>query len=153
MPGRCFVKAIAGAFLLMALVSSAAVAQGFAQGSGNLMLRSMVADVADQDRLRTGEDRTALFFSVFSISTKAAMAVAVGVALPLVSWLGFDPRAAVNTPQALHGLLLVFALGPALAHLVSALLVRGFPLDAQAHADIRRQLAERDTLHAGLAAE
>jgi GPH family glycoside/pentoside/hexuronide:cation symporter len=135
--------------LLLALT----VAQGFAQGSGNLMLRSMVADVADQDRLRTGEDRTALFFSVFSISTKAAMAVAVGVALPLVSWLGFDPRVAVNTPQALHGLLLVFALGPALAHLVSALLVRGFPLDAQAHADIRRQLAERDTLRAGLAAE
>lgn len=135
--------------LLLALT----VAQGFAQGSGNLMLRSMVADVADQDRLRTGEDRTALFFSVFSISAKAAMAVAVGVALPLVAWLGFDPRAAVNTPQALHGLLLVFALGPALAHLVSAALVRGFPLDALAHAEIRRQLAERDTLRAGLAAE
>lgn len=120
------------------------VAQGLAQGSGNLMLRAMVADVADQDRLRSGEDRTALFFSVFSISAKAAMAAAVGVALPLVSWLGFDPRAAVNTPEALRGLLLVFALGPALAHLVSAALVRGFPLDARAHAEIRLRLAERD---------
>ncbi|HOU94457.1 MAG TPA: hypothetical protein PLU22_25575, partial [Polyangiaceae bacterium] len=42
-------------------------------------------------RLTTGEDRTALFYSVFSISMKAAMAAAVGIALPLVAWLGFDP--------------------------------------------------------------
>lgn len=123
------------------------VAQGLTQSSGNLMLRSMVADVADQHRLRTGEDRTALFFSVFSISMKAGMAAAVGLALPLVAWLGFDPKAAAhNTPEALRGLLLVFSLGPALAHLVSASLIVGFPLDAQAHAKIRAQLAERDAV-------
>ena len=126
--------------LLLALT----IAQGLAQGSGNLMLRAMVGDVADQDRLKTGHDRTALFFSVFSTSSKAAMAAAVGVALPLVAWLGFDPKAAANTPEALRGLLLVFALGPAAAHLISALLVAGFPLDAKAHAAIRSQLAERD---------
>lgn len=120
------------------------IAQGLAQGSGNLMLRAMVGDVADQDRLKTGQDRTALFFSVFSTSSKAAMAAAVGVALPLVAWLGFDPKAATNTPEALRGLLTVFALGPAAAHLISALLVAGFPLDAKAHAAIRSQLAERD---------
>jgi Na+/melibiose symporter-like transporter len=106
----------------------------------------MVADVADQERLRSGQDRTALFFSVFSISTKAAMAAAIGIALPLVAWLGFDPKAAANTPGALRGLLLVFALGPALAHLVSAALVARFPLDAEAHAVIRARLAERDAL-------
>lgn len=127
--------------LLLALT----VAQGLAQGSGNLMLRSMVGDVADQDRLRTGEDRTALYFSVFSISSKAAMAAAVGVAFPLVGWLGFDPKAAVNTPEALRGLQLVFALGPALAHLLSAGLLFGFTLDARAHAAIRSELAQRQT--------
>jgi Na+/melibiose symporter-like transporter len=40
----------------------------------------------------------------------------------------------------------VFALGPALAHLASALLVAGFPLDAATHARIRAQLAEREGL-------
>ncbi|MET0363104.1 MAG: MFS transporter [Sphingobium sp.] len=120
------------------------VAQGLAQGSGNLMLRSMVADVADENRLRTGEDRTALFFSAFSISSKAGMAVAVGIALPLVGWFGFNPQAAVNTPAALNGLLGVFALGPAIAHLISAWLIHGFPLDEARHTEIRRALAERD---------
>jgi glycoside/pentoside/hexuronide:cation symporter, GPH family len=126
--------------LLLALT----IAQGLAQGSGNLMLRSMVADVADRHRLQSGEDRTGLFFSVFSISMKAAMAAAIGIALPLVAWLGFDPKNVHNSPQALHGLLLVFALGPAIAHLISAALLNGFPLDAAAHAAIRRELDERD---------
>ena len=126
--------------LLLALT----VAQGLAQGSGNLMLRAMVADAADRHRLETGQDRTALFFSVFSISTKAAMAVAIGIALPLVAWAGFDPKAAQNTPEALRTLLLVFALGPALAHAVSAWLVWNFPIDEAAHEETRRALASCD---------
>lgn len=126
--------------LLLALT----VAQGLAQGSGNLMLRSMVADVADAHRLRTGHDRAALFFSAFSLSSKAGMAVAVGIALPLVGWLGFDPKAATNTPEALHSLLWVFALGPAIAHLISAALIQGFSLHEARHSEIRRRLEERD---------
>ena len=125
--------------LLIALT----VAQGLAQGSGNLMLRAIVADVADQHRLDTGVDRTALFFSVFSLTTKAGMAAAVGVALPLVAWLGFNPQGH-NTPEALTGLLLVFALGPAIAHAVSAWLIHGFPIDEARHAEIRRALHARD---------
>lgn len=119
------------------------IAQGLAQGSGNLMLRSMVADIADKQRLESGEDRTGLLFSIFSLTGKAATAVAVGVALPLVGLLGFKPGAA-NSAEALLALKLVFALGPALAHLASAWLISGFSLDAASHADIRRQLDGRD---------
>ena len=119
------------------------IVQGLAQGSGNLMLRSMVADIADKQRLESGEDRTGLLFSIFSLTGKAATAVAVGVALPLVGLLGFKPGA-VNAPEALLGLKLVFALGPAFAHLASAWLISGFSLDEAGHADIRRQLDSRD---------
>jgi glycoside/pentoside/hexuronide:cation symporter, GPH family len=119
------------------------IAQGLAQGSGNLMLRSMVADVADSHKLKTGTDHTALFFSVFSISMKTGLALAAGIALPLVAWLGFHPAAKINTPAALHGLAMVFALGPAIAHLISAALVYGFPIDEARHAEIRKALAAR----------
>jgi Na+/melibiose symporter-like transporter len=68
------------------------LAQGLAQGSGNLMLRSIVADVADKHRLEAGVDRTGLYYSVFSLSGKGATAVAAGIALPLIAWLGFDPK-------------------------------------------------------------
>ena len=108
------------------------------------MLRSMVADVVDRHRLATGVDRGALFFSVFSVSQKAGMAVAIGVALPLLAWFGFNPAAKANSAAALHALLLVFALGPAVAHLVSAALIYGFPIDQARHAEIRRALEARD---------
>ena len=121
--------------LLLALT----FAQGLAQGSGNLMLRAIVADIADKHRLEYKEDRTGLYFSVFSLAGKAATAAAVGIALPLVAWLGFNPKAA-NSAAALDGLALVFALGPALAHAFSAWLVSGFPLDEAAHAEVRRAL-------------
>lgn len=119
-----------------------AFAQGLAQGSGNLMLRAMVADVADHHRLETGEERAGLFYSVFSVSMKLGGALAVGIALPLVGWLGFDPKA-LNSPAALQGLLAVFALGPALAHLLSAALLVGFPLDERAHSEIRARLDDQ----------
>lgn len=134
------------------LVVALVVAQGLLQGSGNLMLRALVADVADKNRLETGVDNSGLFFSVFSLAGKSATAVAAGVALPLVSWLGFDPHGD-NTPQALDGLLLVFALGPALGHALSALLIRGFPLDERAHADVRRRLEQKFPTSAALVAD
>jgi Na+/melibiose symporter-like transporter len=126
------------------LLLTLTIVQGLAQGSGNLMLRSMVADVADQHRLKTGVDRAALFFSAFSLSEKAGTAAAIGIALPLVGWLGFDPTGADNSASALRGLLYVFALGPAAAHLISAWLIRGFSLDEAEHSRIRRALDERD---------
>jgi Na+/melibiose symporter-like transporter len=125
------------------LVIGLTIAQGLAQGSGNQMLRAIVADVADKHRLDTGIDRSALFFSVFSLAGKAGMAVAIGIALPLVGWLGFNPKG-FNSPDALHGLQLVFALGPALAHIVAAWLVYNFPLDEDVHDRIRRELDARD---------
>jgi Na+/melibiose symporter-like transporter len=127
----------------MPLLLGLTLAQGLAQGSGNLMLRSMVADIADQHRLDAGVDRTGLYYSVFSLSGKGATAVAAGIALPLVAWLGFDPKA-VNSSAALEGLKYVFALGPALAHLVSAALIHRFGLDEARHRQIRAALDARD---------
>ena len=146
--GELVQVAINFALLLLApgsvgLLIALTLAQGLAQGSGNLMLRAMVADIADRHRLETGEDRTALFYSAFSISMKAGMALAVGVALPLVGAAGFDPAAAHNSPAALQVLLIVFAVGPALAHLASAALLRGFTLDQETHEKVRRELDRR----------
>ena len=61
------------------------------------------------------------------------------VALPLIAWLGFaaGPH---NDPTALEGLKTVFALGPALAHIIATLIIWRFPLDEAAHAEIRRAL-------------
>jgi glycoside/pentoside/hexuronide:cation symporter, GPH family len=127
---------------MLPLLLALTIAQGLTQGSGNLMLRAMVADVADAHELRTGHNRTGLFFSVFSLSAKAGPAIGVGIALPLVAGFGFAPKGS-STPEALEALKYVFALGPALAHVIAAALIRRFPLDQTGHAAIRRALDER----------
>ena len=129
--------------LLVALT----IAQGVTQGSGNLMLRAMVADVADAHRLRTGHDRTGLFFSVFALSAKLGPAIGVGIALPLVAWAGFK-AGPHNGPEALEALKYVFALGPAIAHIVATLIIWRFPLNEAAHAEIRRALDQRGAIPA-----
>lgn len=125
--------------LLIALT----IAQGVTQGSGNLMLRAMVADVADAHRLRTGHDRTGLFFSVFALSAKLGPAIGIGIALPLIGWAGFSAGPG-NAPEALEALKTVFALGPALAHIIATIIIWRFPLNEAAHAEIRRALHQRD---------
>lgn len=127
----------------MALLIALTIAQGLTQGSGNLMLRAIVADVADKQRLESGVDRTGLLFSVFGLSTKAATAVAVGTVLPLVAWLGYKP-AGDNDADALFHLKCVFAFAPFAAHMLSALLMIRFPLDQSRHDEIRAALEARD---------
>jgi len=126
-----------------ALLLGLTLAQGLSQGSGNLMLRSIVADLADKQALERGRAYPGLLFSAFSVSGKSATAAAVGIALPLVAFLGFKPGVH-NTPEALLGLKLVFALGPALSHIASALMIAGFPLNEHRHAEIRRALDARN---------
>jgi Na+/melibiose symporter-like transporter len=117
----------------LAWVLALTVAQGLAQGSGNLMLRAIVADLADAQERKSGRARSGLLFSLFSTSAKLAAAVGVGLALPLLGALGFHPKGH-NGPDALLGLKLVFALGPALCHAVSASLMLRFDADQQRRA-------------------
>ncbi len=116
------------------------IAQGLSQGSGNLMLRAIVSDVADQERLRTGKDHAGLLFSIFNVTINAAMALAVGIALPLVGAFGFQPRMP-NSAAALSSLQWVIAVGPAIGHALSAALMLRFPLDEARHAEILAALA------------
>ena len=118
------------------------VAQGLSQGSGNLMLRAIVSDVADQERLRTGKDHSGLLFSIFNVTINAAMALSLGIALPLVGMFGFTPTNN-NTPAALSALQWIIAIGPAIGHGLSAILMLSFPLTEAKHAEIVRARAEQ----------
>jgi Na+/melibiose symporter-like transporter len=121
------------------------LAQGLSQGSGNLMLRAIVSDVADQERLKTGKDYSGLLFSIFNVTINAAMALAIGIALPLVGLFGFKAGAVPNTPAALSSLQWIIAVGPAVGHSLSALLMLRFPLTEAKHAEIVKALAQQAT--------
>jgi glycoside/pentoside/hexuronide:cation symporter, GPH family len=111
---------------------------GVAANAAPFLLRSMVADVVDQDRLDTGEQRTGLYFGLMLLAAKAALALAPGITYVTLDWAGFDQALGPkNSPQALSTLTWLFIAAPILANLALALLVWRFPLDARRQAELR----------------
>lgn len=126
--------AVAGA--LVALV-------GLAFASGDLLLRAMMADVVDEVRLEEGRDRTGLLFAVLTATSKLGYAVSV-VTFNGLKAAGFDPApGAANSPEAIFWLQLMFAGLPFAALVLTAWVLRRYPLNAERHASIRAALAER----------
>lgn len=117
-----------------------------AMGVGfDLMVRAMLADVADQVRLEQGRERLSLIYSLNTLTTKIATAAAVAITFPLLEQIGYSPKpGAHNTAEAIRGLGLTFALGPIFFVLLGGACVLGWKLTAARHAEIRAELDLRD---------
>jgi glycoside/pentoside/hexuronide:cation symporter, GPH family len=101
----------------------------------------MQADIVDVDTLGSGARRAGLYFALWTMATKLALAIAVGIAFPLLDRAGFDPARDNNAGFALTALALLYAALPVALKLITTALVWNYPLDAAAHALLRRQLA------------
>jgi MazG family protein len=121
---------------------------GLPFSAGPFLLRAMMADIADEERLASGRDRTGLLYAVLTGAIKIGTASAVGAATFGVASLGYDGQLPINTGQALLGLQLFFTGLPPVLAIVAALVLVGYPLNAAKHAEIRRQLDERDLAEA-----
>jgi len=126
-------------------VAVAAIAvTGLAFGAADLLLRAMMADASDAVRLDEGADRTGLLFSILNATSKMGYAVSVG-AFAVLEWIGFDAKpGAVNDPGVILGLQWLFIAAPVVLLLVSAAVLRNYPLTPEAHAEVRAKLAARD---------
>lgn len=107
-----------------------------------LLLRSMLADLSDAETLRTGKEKTGLFFATLVAVSKIGYAVPVGFSYPALEAIGFVARLGQNnSPEAIQGLTMMFALPPALLGFIAAIIAARWPLDAAAQAKIAAQLA------------
>ncbi len=113
-----------------------------AAGSASL-LRSMMVDVIDEDHVRTGQNRGALFFSLFTMTNKLGLALAVGISYPLLAFIGFAVGDA-NEQASLDGLRYVMAIFPGVAQLSVLLLMWNFPLDQKRQAELQTELRRRE---------
>lgn len=124
LPGNNFPLAALG----MALAGVPAVAPLFLQ-------RAMLADLSDAETLRTGQERTGLFYAALAAVQKLGYAIPVGLTYPILAAIGFDPAlGARNGAAAIDGLVALFVIPPAVLALAAAAVVRGWPIDATAQA-------------------
>lgn len=116
---------------------------GLAFGSGDLLLRAMMADASDVVRLEDNADLTGLLFSILNATSKLGYAFSVG-AFAVLEWMGFQAEAgAVNTPQVIAGLTWLFIAVPAVLLLLTAWVVRRYPLTEERHLAVREELVRR----------
>ena len=120
------------------------IAAGIPYSAGALLLRSMMVDYGDEERLTTGVDRTGLLFAILTGTVKIGSALAV-TSLILLGALGFDAHTAANsTPLSMMGLQALYAFVPGIVGLLAAAVMIGYPLTEARHAEILRQLGEKD---------
>jgi GPH family glycoside/pentoside/hexuronide:cation symporter len=131
-PGQHFGLAAIG----MALAGIPAVAPAF-------LLRAMLADLSDAETLRTGEERTGLFYAALTAVQKIGYAVPVGISYAVLDIIGFAPKlGTANAPDAILGLEALFIGPPIVLALAAAAIIRGWPIDAAEQARIARALAK-----------
>ncbi|MDX6748278.1 MFS transporter [Geminicoccaceae bacterium 1502E] len=124
------------AFAAICLLSGASL------GADLALPAAMQADVVDLDRARSGRRRTGLFFAIWSMATKLALAGAVGIAFPVLAVLGFNPEAVPGEAQGLLGLSALYGLAPVLFKLTAVPLVWRFELDAGHQAALRLHIEQ-----------
>lgn len=115
---------------------------GLSLGADMALPAAIQADVVDLDSEASGHQRTGLFFALWSMATKLSLALAVGIAFPLLDLIGFE-AGGDNTAPALLGLALLYGLLPVVIKLAATALVWRFPIDAEEQAERQRRLARQ----------
>lgn len=124
---------------------------GFVGAGFIVLIRAMVADVADDIRLKQGKERAGLLFSLTTSTSKIAGAAGPAITYPFLAGLGYHPDLGhANSPEAIRGLAFAFLAGPTFFLALGAACFIGYRLTAERAAETRRLLDERD---AALAAD
>jgi GPH family glycoside/pentoside/hexuronide:cation symporter len=133
----------------MALAIPGMFSVGFVSSAFVLIVRAMVADVADEVRLETGKERVGLLYALVTTTQKIGTAITVGISFTVLDLVGYNPaEGAVNSPAAIRGLELCYVFAPIILVFFGGAAFIGWKLDAKRHAEVRRQLDERDALAA-----
>lgn len=129
----------AGGYAAFAVVC---IVTGMALGADLALPPAIQADVVDYHALRTGRARAGLQFALWAMSTKLALAAAVGLALPALDAFGFEPAAPDAAGKS--ALVVIYALVPVVIKIMAIAVMWGFPLTPDKQATIRRWLNRAD---------
>jgi glycoside/pentoside/hexuronide:cation symporter, GPH family len=146
----CFFTAITQPFLMFLPPGNFIVAAigmaiaGLVYTSAAYLLRAMMADIGDEDLLRTGQDRTGLLYALVTLTGKGGYALAVGLTYLGLSLVGYKPElGAGNSASSIQGLSALFIGLPVIISLIGAWVLRGYPIDAAATARLQAEIEVR----------
>jgi glycoside/pentoside/hexuronide:cation symporter, GPH family len=119
------------------------IVTGFAVGADIVLPPSIQADVIETDTAESGSERSATYMAAWSLATKLALALAVGIAFPVLAFTGFDPGRNLVTPGGLTMLAVLYAAVPIALKLIAIALVARLPMNRAQQAENARLIAGR----------
>ena len=120
---------------------------GLMLGADLVLPPAMQADILDVDRLASGEERAGLLFAIWSMAQKLSLALAVGIAFPLLDLAGF--KAHGEATDGLWALSLFYAGIPILFKLAAIGLMRHHMLDETMQQSLRAQITAAKSVPEG----
>jgi glycoside/pentoside/hexuronide:cation symporter, GPH family len=100
---------------------------GLGLGADLALPPSMLADVIDHDEASGKPRNEGAYFGLWNLVTKLNLALAAGIALPLLSRLGYVPGATTPSAQSLMTLAAIYALLPSALKILAALMLTFIP--------------------------
>lgn len=107
------------------------------------LLWTMIADTADYSEWKTGRRATGLFFSAATLSMKLGWGVGGFAAGLLLAQFGYEPKAAVQTQEALTGIKLMMTVFPGVLYIAAAGALLFYGLDRKTETLMRAELEAR----------
>lgn len=130
-----------GKFLFFILIMCL---KGSSIGALSALPLAMAADVIDVDTARSGQQRAGAYFSIWSMTRKAAYAIGLVIGTTSAVFFGFnslaDPFNTTNTPEALLWLACLYSVIPALFKFVAMPFLWDYQLTETRVREIQREI-------------
>ncbi len=120
------------------------VLTGLGLGADLVLPPAMQADVVDYDTLKSRRRRAGVYFGLWGMATKLALALAVGLSFPILELIGLGSQSSgAGSAGGLFVLAALYSLAPVAFKLLAIALIWGFPLSHARQARIRRLIEAR----------
>jgi len=133
----------------LGLTSTLLAAYGFAVLVGAalagliLLIDVLIADVVDEDEVRTGRRREGMYFGINGFMVRLSIAFQGLIISQVMNRTGYNANLAVQPPSALVGFRILMTVVPVIAIALSLVLMAFYPLHGSRLAKVRETLAAR----------
>ncbi len=119
------------------------VLSGVGFGATLALPSAMQADVIDYEEFRSGHRREGEIIGVWAVARKLAAAFGVGIALPILGWIGYVEGAQSQPEDVQFALRVLYALVPSLFNLIGLGVALYYPIDRRKHQQILQAIEIR----------
>jgi len=120
--------------------------------AADMLPRSIMADVCDEDHLNKAQDRTGMLFALLTVTHKFGQAMSIGIVYFALDAIGFKAGSTGNSETALRGVSFLYGIIPAALYFAASFTISRFRLTSERHAEIRAALEARGMGHPDIGA-